>query len=75
MQFFWFFYTNTEGTSYGRKRTGGVYPTGTLRRGLVPTNIKNKNFIVLFPVATRYGLRQSFRPSGTLRESANTLAL
>ena len=22
MQFFWFFYTNTEGTSYGRKRSG-----------------------------------------------------
>ena len=27
---------NTEGTSYGRKRSGGVYPKGTLRRGLVP---------------------------------------
>ena len=25
----------------GNKRTGGVYPKGTLRRGLVPTNILN----------------------------------
>ena len=54
MQFFWFFHTNTEGTSYGRKRTGGAYPKGTLRRGLVHANTKKLiNFIVLFPAAKR----------------------
>ena len=57
MQFFWFFYTNTERYLLG-KRTGVQSPAN---------NKKYKNFIVLFPPSL-CGLRQSFRPSGTLRE-------
>ena len=44
-----FFYTNTEGTSFGRPeglpsvaKEVGCYPTGTLRRGQSPANNKNK---------------------------------
>ena len=34
------FLGHAAGTPYGRKRSGGVYPKGTLRRGLAPTNNK-----------------------------------
>ena len=47
MQFFWFFYTNTEGTSYGRKRTGGVYPYGHASQGAKPPQTKNLKNILM----------------------------
>ena len=53
MQFFWFFYTNTTGTSFGRTKglptvakEVGCYPTGTLRKGQSPAN--NYIFFIIF---------------------------